>query len=86
VVQAGAFAEAERAEALRATLQSLFAEARVVSSGRAPVLWRVIVGREMTREQAAELAARVRQETGAAVVVGEPGPSPNTPQPSDNQE
>ena len=39
-------------------------------------LWRVIVGREMTREQATELAIRVRQEAGAAVVVPEPEPVP----------
>src|SRR6185369_8223042 len=56
-VQAGAFSDPARAESLRAALQDLFAEARVVSSnGRTPPLWRVIVGREMTREQAAELA------------------------------
>jgi len=80
VVQAGAFSDPARAESLRAVLADLFAEARVVSSnGRTPPLWRVIVGREMTREQAAELAIRVRRETGNAIVVPEPGsaPAPN---------
>ncbi|MEO8048971.1 MAG: septal ring lytic transglycosylase RlpA family protein [Acidobacteriota bacterium] len=74
-VQAGAFADPARAESLRARLEDLFAEARVVpSSGRTTPLWRVIVGREMTREQAAELTVRVRRESGEAVVVAEPGP------------
>ena len=85
VVQAGAFSERGRAESLRATLEDLFAEARVVSNGRTPALWRVIVGREMTREQATELAVRVRQETGAALVVPEPEPAANTAPLSDNQ-
>jgi rare lipoprotein A len=84
VVQAGAFSDHDRAEALRATLEDRFMQARVVSSGgsaAAPTLWRVIVGREMTREQATELAVRVRLETGAALVIAEPEPTPaSTPQ------
>ena len=79
-MQAGAFSDPARAASLRAVLADLFAEARVVSSnGRTPPLWRVIVGREMTREQAAELAVRVRRETSNAIVVPEPGsaPTPN---------
>jgi len=82
-VQAGAFSDPARAESQRAALQNLFTEARVApSNGRTPPLWRVIVGREMTREQAAELAIRVRREIGSAIVVPEPGSSshaaPNT--------
>lgn len=77
-VQAGAFSDPGRAESLRAVLADLFREARVApSSGRTPPLWRVIVGREMTREQAAELAIRVRREAGTAIVVPEPESSPN---------
>jgi rare lipoprotein A len=72
VVQAGAFSDPARAESLRTVLLAdLFAESRVVSNQRTPPLWRVIVGREMTREQAAELAVRVRRETGTAIVVPE---------------
>ena len=72
-VQAGAFSDPVRAESLRASLQNLFGEARVApSNGRTPPLWRVIVGREMTREQAASLAIRVRREAGTAIVVPEP--------------
>ena len=76
-VQAGAFSDPDRAESLRATLRDLFAEVRVAPLiGRTPPLWRVIVGRDMTREQAAELATRVRREAGAAIVVPEPEPVP----------
>lgn len=76
-VQAGAFSDPARAESLRATLEDLFAYARIApSNGRTPPLWRVIVGRQMTREQAAELAIRVRRETGSAIVVPEPVPFP----------
>jgi cell division septation protein DedD len=74
-VQAGAFADPARAEALRTILQDLFPEARVVSSNtRTPRLWRVVVGNELTREQAAELAIRVRREAGTAIVVPDPEP------------
>lgn len=79
-VQAGAFADATRAEALRQTLETIFMEARVVAGDRH--LWRVLVGREMTLDQANELAVRVRKETGAAVVVRESAPTTqNAPTP-----
>jgi rare lipoprotein A len=72
-VQAGAFSDPARAESLRAVLQEIFGEARIApSNGPTPPLWRVIVGRELTREQAAELAIRVRREAGTAIVVPEP--------------
>ena len=70
VVQAGAFADRDRAEALRATLEGMYADARVVAGTRN--LWRVVVGRQMTLDQAGELAVRVRKEMGAALVVPEP--------------
>lgn len=79
-VQAGAFADATRAEALHQTLESIFMEARVIAGERN--LWRVLVGREMTLDQANELAVRVRKETRAAVVVREPAPTTrNAPTP-----
>ena len=72
-VQAGAFADRDRAEAFRQRMNDAFADARTLidTSGNAP-LWRVLVGREMTREQAASLAARVKTEAGAGIVVPEP--------------
>jgi rare lipoprotein A len=76
-VQAGAFSDPARAESLRTLLADLFTEARVEpSNGRMPPLWRVIVGRGMTREKAAQLAIRVRRETGSAIVVPEPAAAP----------
>ena len=82
-VQAGAFSDRDRAESLRATLADSFMPVRVVSNTAAtgaPTLWRVIVGHEMTRDQAAQLAIRVRQQTGAALVVAEPAPAPEPSQ------
>jgi len=79
-VQAGAFADPTRAETLRSTLENLFMDARVIAGDRN--LWRVVVGREMTLEEANELAARVRKEVGGALVVREPElttPEPTTP-------
>jgi len=71
-VQAGVFSDPDRAESLRTALENFFADARMLSNGRTPILWRVIVGREMTWEQATELAVRVRQKAGAAIVVRGP--------------
>ena len=72
-VQAGSFSDPARAEAMRARLQDLFGEVRVTFfAGHTPPLGRVIVGRGLTREQAAELAIRVRRETGSASIVPEP--------------
>ncbi|MDP8990569.1 MAG: septal ring lytic transglycosylase RlpA family protein [Acidobacteriota bacterium] len=79
VVQAGAFADPGRAEALRAALEDHFVHAHIDFTGGTNgvlIVWRVIVGYAMTRDQAAELAIRVRQETGAALVVAEPEPDP----------
>jgi rare lipoprotein A len=79
-VQAGVFSDPNRAESLRAALDELFADARILSNERTPPLWRVIVGREMTWEQATELAVRVRQKSGAAIIVREPGNIASTAQ------
>lgn len=73
VVQAGAFADRARAESLRATLEEMFADARVVPGTRN--LWHVVVGRQMTLEEARDLAARVRKQMGSALVVPEPEPN-----------
>jgi peptidoglycan lytic transglycosylase len=69
-VQAGAFAERERAEILRSKLEAIYMDARVVVG--ANNLWRVIVGRQMTEEQAGALAMRVRRDAGASLIVRDP--------------
>ena len=66
-VQAGAFADRWRAEALRASLA--FEDVRVVPASSDPALWRVFIGRALDAEAASALAARVRESTGAALVV-----------------
>lgn len=76
-VQAGAFSDRERAESLRVNMTEAFADARTHADfTRNPALWRVLVGREMTLEQATSLAARVRDKTGKALVVPEPERTP----------
>jgi len=65
-VQAGAFSDRERAEALCASLGERFEATRVFESS---ALWRVLVGRSLTLDVANQLAARVRRETGEAIVV-----------------
>jgi hypothetical protein len=57
-------------------MEDIFMDARTVAGDRG--LWRVLVGREMTREQANQLLQRVRREVRDAVVVREPTP----PQPT----
>ncbi len=73
VVQAGAFTDRDRAESLRAVLEDDFATARIYLDAKN--LWHVIVGREMTLEQASELAVRVRKDNHEAIVVPEPEPA-----------
>ena len=81
-VQAGAFADRNRAESLGAAMVESFAEARVIQGDDTPPLWHVLVGREMTIEQANELAVRVRQQGGEAAVVPERPTRPQDPTPT----
>jgi rare lipoprotein A len=71
-VQAGAFQDRDRAETLRAALEKKFKEARLVRRDSSPPLWRVVVGRESSIQQAHHLAARVRRHSGDAIVVASP--------------
>jgi rare lipoprotein A len=75
-VQAGAFSDPSRAEALRATLP--YSDARVVEPHGEPHgerqgdrLWRVLVGHALTVQAATALAAEVEKAAGAAIVVRE---------------
>jgi rare lipoprotein A (peptidoglycan hydrolase) len=71
-VQAGAFADRGRAEALSASMSKMFSDSRVILRNGNPPLWRVFVGRVLTLEQATALAPQVKQQTGDASVVPEP--------------
>jgi peptidoglycan lytic transglycosylase len=72
-VQAGAFADPSRAEALRETLP--YPDARVVEPPGErqgdPSLWRVLIGHALTKQAASALAADVEKATGQAFVVKE---------------
>jgi rare lipoprotein A len=67
-VQAGAFSDRARAEALRAKLAS-FPHVRIMPRGSSPVLYRVLVGKAATQESAEELARSVRKYSGEALVI-----------------
>lgn len=75
-VQAGAFADKDRAEKLRSLLEREYGPARLVLRVGTPALWRVLVGRENTEQAAAVLANRVRTEVGPAFVVRLDQPEP----------
>jgi rare lipoprotein A len=71
-VQAAAFADRDRAEAflisLRAQFGNLIEEARVIAAAPG---WRVLLGRQMTLDDANQLAAKLRAAGGQALVVEE---------------
>ncbi len=67
-VQAGAFSDPSRAEALRMSLS--LPDTRIVQRGDPP-LWRVLVGRGLNKEAAADLAREVEKVSGQALVVGD---------------
>jgi len=75
-VQAGAFLDRDRAERLRASLERDFGPAHLVQRADTPLLWRVVVGRVASQQEAATLAARVRAQTGTAFVVRLDSPAP----------
>ena len=68
-VQAGAFADKDRAERLRNSLEREYGSAQLVFRQGTPALWRVLVGREPNEQAAGELARRIRSEVGPSFVV-----------------
>jgi rare lipoprotein A len=70
-VQVGAFFDRNNAERIRSSMERRYGSARIVMRDAQPPLWRVLVGREATPEDAEALAARIRsdREAGAAFVV-----------------
>jgi rare lipoprotein A len=67
-VQAGAFSDPARAEALQRSLS--FPDVRIVQSGEPPI-WRVLAGHALSKEAAAALVRQVEKVSGQAVVVTE---------------
>lgn len=78
-VQAGAFKDKKRAERLQRELEKLDEPAILVRRDGDPPLWRVIVGRKSTREEAEALVPEVRGKAGAGEVVRLDDVESNTP-------
>jgi rare lipoprotein A len=68
-IQAGSFRDQERALQLRETLARRFTSVRVVPKPGDPIMWRVLVGEANSREEAEDIARKVRRAAGAALVV-----------------
>jgi rare lipoprotein A len=69
-VQAGAFRDRDRADALRASLLKV-GDARLAPTSANPPLWRVWVGQNLSPEEAEKLSAKVKAFAGQALVVRE---------------
>jgi rare lipoprotein A len=68
-VQIGAFRERSNAERMRAKMQKQYGSARLLARAEDPGLWRVLVGREATEEEAAALAERILSDGNDGFVV-----------------
>ena len=69
-VQVGAFRDRSRAEQLKTTLDENYGgPAKVVLRGGDVALWRVLIGRAASADEANRLAQRLRAEVGPAFVV-----------------
>jgi rare lipoprotein A len=72
-VQTGAFSDPDRAEAFAASLRDQYKDTVVIESTiRGAAVWRVLIARDLPLEDANRLAAKVRQTSGAALVVRNP--------------
>jgi len=68
-VQVGAFADRARAERVRSTMEQQYGTARLVVRQSGPPLWRVLVGREKSEEDAEQLQQRLGGEADHCFVV-----------------
>lgn len=69
-VQAGAFSDRERAEAFAASLREQYKDTSVIDWGsRGGTVWRVLVARDLPLDDANQLATKVRESIGDAIVV-----------------
>jgi hypothetical protein len=59
--------------AFQATLAEIFQDTRVVEPAGGSSFWRVMIGSGMALAAAIQLAARVQETSGEAVVVQDPG-------------
>lgn len=68
-VQVGAFRDRARAEQLQRSLSARYAPVQLISRDAGYTVWRVLVGRKNSLEEANALAAVLKPVTGAAFVV-----------------
>ena len=68
-VQVGAFADRARAEQVRTSMQRQYGSARLVLRQGNPPLWRVLVGRASSEDEAGQLEQRLGGETDHCFVV-----------------
>jgi rare lipoprotein A len=68
-VQVGAFADRARAEQVRSTMEQRYGTAKLVLRQGNPSLWRVLVGRETSENQAEQLEERLGGEPDHCFVV-----------------
>ena len=64
-VQIGAFSDRGKAERIAAAMESRYGSAKLVIRDGSPPLWRVLVGREPTEEDAEALAGKIRADAEA---------------------
>jgi peptidoglycan lytic transglycosylase len=64
-VQIGAFSDRGKAERIAAAMESRYGSAKLVMRDGSPPLWRVLVGREPTEEDAEALAVKIRADAEA---------------------
>ncbi len=67
-VQAGAFADRDRAEQLRGELERRYGKARLVEKKGTPTMWRVVVGECADADAASALAQQLRKDFPGAYV------------------
>ncbi len=68
-VQVGAFRDLDNAQQLSRQMESKYGYSQITERDGDPPMWRVLVGRQLSRELAAGLAERIRAESGPAFVV-----------------
>jgi rare lipoprotein A len=76
-VQVGAFRDRANAERVRAAMQARYGSARLTRRDANPTPWRVLVGHEVTEEDGAALAGRMRSEGNRGFVVRVESPESN---------
>lgn len=68
-VQVGAFRDHERAERVRAEMETRYGKARIAERYAAAPIWRVLVGEEHSQESATALSERISADGTTAFVV-----------------